>query len=179
VASAATETLSFSHRHPSSGTAPSLYHISFLHSPPSRLRTSLVAPPTASHFNRYPARSPSPQRYRYRAALVGHSSAAASQFIYPQTSPEVREHYIIVSMDQTPTSPGSSRPRPRSRGISFASNKSGESQGSKQRAVESPSEKARRDSLWRGATKANPNAAINESQPGGMLLGLLHYLLSI
>lgn len=73
-----------------------------------------------------------------------------------------------MSMNQqAPTSPSQARPRPRSRGISFASNKSGASEGSK-KPVESPADKARRDSFWKGASKANPNAAVNEQQPAGM-----------
>lgn len=71
-----------------------------------------------------------------------------------------------MSMDQAPTTPG--RPRAQSRGLSFASNKSGGSEGTKLKQVESPKDKARRDSFWKGASKANPNAAIIESQPGGM-----------
>lgn len=75
-----------------------------------------------------------------------------------------------MSMDQGPITPGSaSRARPRSRGFSFGSNRSGGS-GSKDKSqiTESPQDKARRDSIWRGTSKANPNAAINEAQPGGM-----------
>jgi len=78
-------------------------------------------------------------------------------------------------MDQPSTSP-----KVRARGFSFRSDKSAGS-GNKQRAddVESPQEKARRDSIWKNSSKANPNAALNEAQPGGTLqssLTLLPYL---
>lgn len=67
-----------------------------------------------------------------------------------------------MSMDQQPTSP---RPQSnRSRGFSFHSQNS----GSKKDYAESPEEKKRRDSLWKGGSKANPNAALTEAQPGGM-----------
>jgi hypothetical protein len=33
--------------------------------------------------------------------------------------------------------------------------------------TESPDQKRRRDSLYKGASKANPNAAMTEAQPGG------------
>lgn len=67
-----------------------------------------------------------------------------------------------MSMDQGATSP---RPRSNhSRGFSFHSERS----GSKKDFAESPEEKKRRDSLWKGGSKANPNAALNEAQPGGM-----------
>lgn len=58
-------------------------------------------------------------------------------------------------------------PRPQSncsRGFSFHSQNS----GSKKDYTESPEEKAKRDSLWKGQSKANPNAALAEAQPGGM-----------
>jgi len=66
-------------------------------------------------------------------------------------------------MDHTQTSPS----RQRSRGLSFRSDKSG-----KVDLTESPSDKARRDSIWKANSKANPNAAINEAQPGGMFSSL-------
>lgn len=67
-----------------------------------------------------------------------------------------------MSMDRgTPTSP---RPQSeRSRGFSFHSQNS----GSKKDFAESPEEKRKRDSLWKGQSKANPNAALAEAQPGG------------
>lgn len=67
-------------------------------------------------------------------------------------------------MDQS-QSPGE-RPRARSRGISFRSDKSS---GSKPKVdiSETAAEKARRDSIWKGGSKANPNAAMSEAQPGG------------
>lgn len=64
-------------------------------------------------------------------------------------------------MDHTPSSP-----RNRQRGFSFRSDKSGGSRG-KVELTESPEAKARRDSLWKGGSKANPNAALVEAQPGG------------
>ncbi|KAJ9624961.1 hypothetical protein H2203_004912 [Taxawa tesnikishii (nom. ined.)] len=66
-------------------------------------------------------------------------------------------------MDQS-QSPGE-RPRARSRGISFRSDKSS---GSKPKVdiSETAAEKARRDSIWKGGSKANPNAAMSEAQPG-------------
>ena len=71
-----------------------------------------------------------------------------------------------MNMEQATTP---NRPRTSSRGLSFASHKSS---GSKNelKQVESPKDKARRDSLYKGASKANPNAAIIESQPAGMSL---------
>nr|POF25993.1 uncharacterized protein c19c7.04c [Quercus suber] len=65
-----------------------------------------------------------------------------------------------ASMDQ-PTSPRPHRPR-------AFSHRSDKSNGSKGKAdlVESPAEKAKRDGIWQNTSKANPNAAINEAQPG-------------
>lgn len=63
-------------------------------------------------------------------------------------------------MDQGPTSPGA-----RSRTFSFHSHRSDKSSGSKD-LTESPREKARRDQIWKSTSKANPNAAITELQPG-------------
>ena len=76
-----------------------------------------------------------------------------------------------MSMEQSPTTPvsPSNRPRPHSRGISFRSEKSGGSDG-RPKLTESPREKAQRDSIWKGGSKSNPNAAINEVQPAGMSL---------
>ena len=68
-----------------------------------------------------------------------------------------------MSMDQP--GPASPRPSHHSRGFSFHSQNS----GSKRDYTESPEEKKRRDSLWKGGSKANPNAALTEAQPGGML----------
>ncbi|KAG9538529.1 hypothetical protein KCU79_g20107, partial [Aureobasidium melanogenum] len=66
-------------------------------------------------------------------------------------------------MDQS--SP-SSRPRTTSRAFSH---KSDHSRSSKHEVlVDNPAEKQRRDSFWKGGSKANPNAAINEAQPGGV-----------
>lgn len=74
-----------------------------------------------------------------------------------------------MSMDQGPASP---RPQSnRSRGFSFHSTNSG---SKKESYAESPEEKKRRDQLWQGGSKANPNAALAEAQPGGMSHVLLH-----
>ncbi|EME43953.1 hypothetical protein DOTSEDRAFT_71686 [Dothistroma septosporum NZE10] len=55
----------------------------------------------------------------------------------------------------------------RSRGFSFRSDKSGGSGSKKDKdSVENPADKARRDSFWRGQSKANPNAALKEAEPG-------------
>ncbi|KAK5124287.1 hypothetical protein LTR85_001990 [Meristemomyces frigidus] len=62
-----------------------------------------------------------------------------------------------MSMDQ---------PQARGRGFSFRSDKSGSSKGNKVDLTESPEAKARRDSIWKTSSKANPNAAMNEAQPG-------------
>ncbi|KAL1303707.1 hypothetical protein AAFC00_007059 [Neodothiora populina] len=65
-----------------------------------------------------------------------------------------------------PTTPN--RPRTTSR-VSAWSHKSDKSNGSKPKATgpsESPADKKRRDSFWKGGSKANPNAAMNEVQPG-------------
>ena len=62
-------------------------------------------------------------------------------------------------------SPQNSRPRPRSRGISFLSDRSRDSEG-KPKYSESPREKAQRHSVWGETSKANPNAALKEAQPG-------------
>lgn len=56
----------------------------------------------------------------------------------------------------------------RSRGFSFRSDKSAGS-GSKKDSAENPADKARRDSFWKGQSKANPNAALKEAEPGGTL----------
>ncbi|PNS13956.1 hypothetical protein CAC42_1447 [Sphaceloma murrayae] len=61
---------------------------------------------------------------------------------------------------QTPTSPGPRRPRTGSRSYSLKSDKSNGPQSPQERA-----EKERRDSFLRGESKANPNAALQESQP--------------
>ncbi|CAD0021867.1 unnamed protein product [Aureobasidium pullulans] len=65
-------------------------------------------------------------------------------------------------MDQSsPTT----RPRTTSRAFSH---KSDHSRSSKHEVlVDNPAEKQRRDSFWKGGSKANPNAAMNEAQPGG------------
>lgn len=71
--------------------------------------------------------------------------------------------------------PGPASPRPRSnhsRGFSFHSQNS----GSKKDSAESPEEKKRRDSLWKGGSKANPNFALSEAQPGGTFHPILTYL---
>jgi len=57
-------------------------------------------------------------------------------------------------------------PRERERGFSFRSDRSSGSKP-KEHLTESPEEKRRRDSLYKGSSKANPNAAITEAQPGG------------
>ena len=60
---------------------------------------------------------------------------------------------------------GPTSPRPRSRAFSFRSDKSGGEKGNnKLDLTESPKEKQRRDSIR--TSKANPNAAITEAQPG-------------
>lgn len=70
-------------------------------------------------------------------------------------------------MDQS--SP-SSRPRTTSRAFSH---KSDHSRSSKHEVlVDNPAEKQRRDSFWKGGSKANPNAAMNEAQPGGVFFPL-------
>ncbi|CZT17688.1 uncharacterized protein RCC_03525 [Ramularia collo-cygni] len=75
----------------------------------------------------------------------------------------------MSQMSQPPTS--AERPAVRghqshgSRTFSFRSNKSGGSQA-KEDLAESPRDKARRDSIWKATSKANPNAAIQENQPG-------------
>jgi hypothetical protein len=66
------------------------------------------------------------------------------------------------NMDNTATA---GRPL-RERGISFKSDRSSGSRP-KEHITESPEEKRRRDSLYKGASKANPNAAMTEAQPGG------------
>ncbi|KAK6431509.1 hypothetical protein LTR95_012333 [Oleoguttula sp. CCFEE 5521] len=66
-------------------------------------------------------------------------------------------------MDNGPSSPGY-RPEARQRGFSFRSDKSGGS--TKEVLRDSPEEKRRRDSIWKLQSKANPNAAITEAQPG-------------
>lgn len=71
-------------------------------------------------------------------------------------------------MDQGATSPNA-RAQQRSRGFSFRSDHSNGSKGKADRITESPEEKRRRDSIWKAdsKSKANPNAAITEAQPGG------------
>ncbi|KAK5112525.1 hypothetical protein LTR62_004282 [Meristemomyces frigidus] len=59
----------------------------------------------------------------------------------------------------------STSPRARSRGFSFRSDKSAGSKG-KVDLTETPEDKARRDSIYKSNSKANPNAALNEAQPG-------------
>lgn len=71
---------------------------------------------------------------------------------------------IMSNMDQTATA---GRPRPRSRGFSMRSDRSGGSKSKTEHLTESPDQKRRRDSLYKGASKANPNAAMTEAQPGG------------
>jgi hypothetical protein len=56
--------------------------------------------------------------------------------------------------------------RERERGFSFKSDRSSGSKP-KEHLTESPEEKRRRDSLYKGSSKANPNAAMTEAQPGG------------
>lgn len=79
----------------------------------------------------------------------------------------------MSQVSQPPTSPQPQRPSARthkshgSRTFSFHSDKSGGSRA-KEDLSESPREKARRDSIWKATSKANPNAAIQENQPGGM-----------
>jgi hypothetical protein len=70
----------------------------------------------------------------------------------------------MSNMDQAAANAG--RPRPRSRGFSMRSDRSGGSRP-KTDTTESPEQKRRRDSLYKGGSKANPNAAITEAQPGG------------
>ena len=72
-------------------------------------------------------------------------------------------------------SPGSNngRQRPRSRGFSFNSNKSGGSRPKSE--FETPEEKQRRDSIWKNQSKSNPNAAMTEAQPGGAYLHTILY----
>lgn len=60
----------------------------------------------------------------------------------------------------------SPRARPRSRGFSFKSDRSNGSRSKAEHLTESPDEKQRRDSIWKNSSKANPNAAITEAQPG-------------
>jgi len=74
-------------------------------------------------------------------------------------------------MDQAPTSP-----KARSRGFSFRSDKSAGS-GSKNRVdlTESPQDKARRDSIWKNHSKANPNAALSEAQPSSTSIHALSF----
>lgn len=65
-------------------------------------------------------------------------------------------------MDQS----SSQRPRANSRAFSHRSDKSSGSKQPKEHLTDNPAEKKRRDSFWKGASKANPNAAMNEVQPG-------------
>lgn len=68
-------------------------------------------------------------------------------------------------MDQRPASP-----RPRPRAFSFRSDKTtASSKPAADDLHDSPKDNQRRDSLWKTSSKANPNAAMNEAQPGGML----------
>lgn len=67
-------------------------------------------------------------------------------------------------MEHSATSP---RQRPRSRGFSFKSDRSSGSRPRTEHLTESPDDKRRRDSIWKNSSKANPNAAITEAQPGG------------
>jgi hypothetical protein len=71
----------------------------------------------------------------------------------------------MSNMDQAATT-GEPPRQHRSRGISFKSDRSSGSHP-KERITESPGEKRRRDSLYKGSSKANPNAAMTEAQPGG------------
>ncbi|QIW95882.1 hypothetical protein AMS68_001400 [Peltaster fructicola] len=69
---------------------------------------------------------------------------------------------------QPPASP-SGAPRAGTRSFSFRSDKSGNSSGRQQNIddlTDSPREKERRDSIWKADSKANPNAALREAQPG-------------
>lgn len=66
-------------------------------------------------------------------------------------------------MEHSATSP---RQRPRSRGFSFKSDRSSGSRPRTEHLAESPDDKRRRDSIWKNSSKANPNAAITEAQPG-------------
>ncbi|KAF2164520.1 hypothetical protein M409DRAFT_25397 [Zasmidium cellare ATCC 36951] len=66
-------------------------------------------------------------------------------------------------MDQGPQSPGARSHG--SRTFSFRSDKSGGSKP-KEDLHDSPREKQRRDSIWKATSKANPNAALSEAQPG-------------
>nr|POF16767.1 uncharacterized protein c19c7.04c [Quercus suber] len=70
-------------------------------------------------------------------------------------------------MDQ-PTSPTSPRPHA-PRAFSHRSDRSNGSKG-KIDLTESPADKAKRDGIWKNTSKANPNAAINEAQPGAAAL---------
>lgn len=72
----------------------------------------------------------------------------------------------MTTMAQAPTSP---KPRPRT--FSLHSDKSS---GSKVKGDlnESPADKQRRDSIWKLSSKANPNAALNEAQPGSTFTSL-------
>lgn len=72
-------------------------------------------------------------------------------------------------MDQGPQSPGARSHG--SRTFSFRSDKSGGSKP-KEDLHDSPKDKQRRDSIWKATSKANPNAALAEAQPGGASLCL-------
>lgn len=65
-------------------------------------------------------------------------------------------------------STSTTRPRATSSASRAFSHRSDNSHGSKTKDVlsDSPAEKQRRDSFWKGGSKANPNAAMNEVQPG-------------
>lgn len=84
----------------------------------------------------------------------------------------------MSQMSQPQTTPSAERPGVRShqsqgsRTFSFRSDKSGGSRP-KDDLSDSPRDKARRDSIWKGTSKANPNAAIHENQPGGVFLPCL------
>ncbi|EGP87560.1 unnamed protein product [Zymoseptoria tritici ST99CH_1A5] len=70
-------------------------------------------------------------------------------------------------MDHQPSTPTHARPGARSRGSRTFSYRSDKSNGSrKEDLTESPKDKQRRDSIWKSTSKANPNAAITEAQPG-------------
>lgn len=102
------------------------------------------------------------------SVAAGSSSTRYSQrcYLYPPNH--------TIAMDPGPASPTfpDQRPRTRSRGISFRSDKSAGSDG-RTKLTDSPRDKAQRDILWAGQTKSNPNAAMNEVQPGGTLVPIL------
>jgi hypothetical protein len=73
-----------------------------------------------------------------------------------------------MNMNDGKSSPGF-RPQSRQRGFSFKSDKSSGSKP-KEHLAYSPDEKRRHDSIWKNSSKANPNAAMTEAQPGGSCL---------